>query len=128
MTAYFNHFFPPLSYRRITHKNDPVPLLPFAKWGFHHHQTEYYIEKLDLPPSVEDVRMCEGNEDETCAASGSVNMLQILWSHRDYFNRLGLCFPDGWRKVLEGTGGVCDKVVSGMGSVVAFSHSSFDGA
>ncbi|KAF3940141.1 Lipase [Dactylella cylindrospora] len=102
LSAYINHRFPPPTYRRITHKSDPVPLLPFSKWGFKHHQTEYYIEKLDLPQSPDDVRMCEGDEDESCAASGNVNMLQLLWSHRDYFNRLGLCVPDGWRRVLDG--------------------------
>ncbi|KAK6343939.1 hypothetical protein TWF696_007592 [Orbilia brochopaga] len=102
LSYYLNLLFPPPTYRRVTHKSDPVPLLPFAKWGFVQHRTEYFIEKLDLPQAPEDVRICEGDEDEHCAASGSVNMLQLLFSHRDYFNRLGLCLPSGWRRVLDG--------------------------
>lgn len=105
LSQYINLLLPPPTYRRITHKSDPVPLLPFSKWGFVHHATEYFIEKVDLPPTPDDVRVCEGDEDENCAASGSVNMLQLLWSHRDYFNRLGLCVPDGWRRVLDGAWG-----------------------
>ncbi|KAK6362772.1 hypothetical protein TWF730_000227 [Orbilia blumenaviensis] len=105
LSQYINHLLPHPTYRRITHKSDPVPLLPFSKWGFVHHATEYFIEKEDLPPTAEDVMICEGDEDERCAASGSVNMLQLLWSHRDYFNRLGLCVPDGWRRVLDGVWG-----------------------
>ncbi|KAJ6259971.1 Lipase [Drechslerella dactyloides] len=102
LSHYLNLFFPPPTYRRITHKSDPVPLLPFAKWGFVQHRTEYFIEKVDLPQAPEDVRICVGDEDEHCAAGGSANMVQILFSHRDYFNRLGLCLPTGWRRVLDG--------------------------
>ncbi|EWC43896.1 hypothetical protein DRE_01248 [Drechslerella stenobrocha 248] len=102
LSHYLDALFEPDMYRRITHKSDPVPLLPFAKWGFVQHRTEYFIEKVDLPQAPEDVRICEGDEDESCAAGGTVNMLQILFSHRDYFNRLGLCLPTGWRKVMDG--------------------------
>ncbi|KAF3218917.1 hypothetical protein TWF679_000329 [Orbilia oligospora] len=105
LSQYINLLLPAPNYRRITHKSDPVPLLPFSKWGFLHHATEYFIEKEDLTPTPEDVRVCEGDEDETCAASGSANMLQLFWSHRDYFHRLGLCVPDGWRRVLDGAWG-----------------------
>ncbi|KAF3916818.1 Lipase [Dactylellina cionopaga] len=105
LSHYINYLLPPPAYRRITHKSDPVPLLPFSKWGFEQHQTEYFIDKLDLPQRPEDVRQCEGDEDPECAAGGSVNAVQLLWSHRDYFNRLGLCVPDGWRRVLDGVWG-----------------------
>ncbi|EPS35804.1 hypothetical protein H072_10775 [Dactylellina haptotyla CBS 200.50] len=105
LSHYINERFPHPLYRRITHKSDPVPLLPFSKWGFWQHETEYYIDKLDLPQTPEDVRICDGDEDPECAASGSVNVVQLLWSHRDYFNRLGLCVPDGWRRYLDGAWG-----------------------
>ncbi|KAF3914605.1 Lipase [Arthrobotrys entomopaga] len=101
LSHYINLYLPHPMYRRITHKSDPVPLLPFSKWGFVQHETEYFIEKLDLPVTYEDVRVCEGDEDPECAAGGSVNVVQLLWSHRDYFNRLGLCVPDGWRRYLD---------------------------
>ncbi|KAK6538287.1 hypothetical protein TWF694_011166 [Orbilia ellipsospora] len=101
LSHYINTYLPHPMYRRITHKSDPVPLLPFSKWGFVQHETEYFIEKLDLPVTYEDVKVCEGDEDPECAAGGSVNVVQLLWSHRDYFNRLGLCVPDGWRRYLD---------------------------
>jgi hypothetical protein len=101
LAEYMNTHFTPETYRRITHKSDPVPLLPFKDWGFIQHETELYIERLDLPTTYEDVRICEGNEDESCAASGTVNALQLLYAHRDYFNRLGLCVPQGWKGIRE---------------------------
>ncbi|KAF3912088.1 Lipase [Orbilia brochopaga] len=57
LSYYLDLLLPPPTYRRITHKSDPVPLLPFAKWGFTQHRTEYFIEKLDLPPAPEDIRI-----------------------------------------------------------------------
>lgn len=102
LAAYLDELFTPDTYRRVTHKSDPVPLLPFSKWGFQQHEAEFYIDKVDLPQTADDVRICDGDEDQECAAGGNVNMLQLLWSHRDYFNRLGLCVPSGWR----GIGGI----------------------
>ena len=56
------------TYRRVTHVNDPVPLLPFNEWDYVPHAGEIFISKLDLPPSHSDVRFCHGNEDPTCIA------------------------------------------------------------
>lgn len=53
-------------YRRVTHVNDPVPLLPLEEWGYYMHAGEVYISKLDLSPDVEDLRRCFGDEDPTC--------------------------------------------------------------
>lgn len=58
-----------LRYRRITHVNDPVPLLPLTEWGYVPHAGEIFISKLDLPPSREDVEHCTGNVDKRCIAS-----------------------------------------------------------
>lgn len=114
-------------YRRITHKNDPVPLLPLAEWGYKAHAGEIHITKQDLSPSESDVRMCVGDEDPQCisgaddglkqrlkqflglvslkavrdglAAEASFparfKLWQLLFAHRDYFWRLGLCVPGG---------------------------------
>lgn len=55
-----------LPYRRVTHVNDPVPLLPLTEWGFHSHAGEAYISKAALQPAPEDVRLCRGDNDPKC--------------------------------------------------------------
>lgn len=147
-----------LRFRRVTHINDPVPLLPLDELGYEMHGGEIFISKLDLPPSISDVEICVGNRDLLCIAGpealrtldqlnevlsvntghvGSGNPMEqavlsnerrhllrmnskdhndgrqssfdFLWSlipsrykvwelifaHRDYFWRLGLCVPGG---------------------------------
>lgn len=79
----------------MTHINDPVPLVPFASQGYHHHAHEYFISAPNLPYTKEDVRLCEGSEDPECVAGTSFNILQALTGHRDYFHRMGLCLPVG---------------------------------
>ena len=58
-----------LMYRRVTHVDDPVPLLPLEEWGYKMHAGEVFISKPDLSPSVEDLRHCDGDADPTCIAS-----------------------------------------------------------
>jgi len=55
-----------LLYRRVTHVNDPVPLLPLTEWGFRSHAGEVYISKSDLQPAPEDLRLCSGDNDPEC--------------------------------------------------------------
>ena len=55
-------------YRRITHVDDPVPLLPPKEWGFRMHAREIYISKAELSPDVQDLRYCDGDEDQHCIA------------------------------------------------------------
>ncbi|EXJ96312.1 hypothetical protein A1O1_01438 [Capronia coronata CBS 617.96] len=110
-------------YRRVTHVDDPVPLLPLEEWGYRMHGGEIYISKPSLPAAPADLRHCSGDEDPACIA-GSVSTDQVrddlgegnprnldvkalwelgrrykLWelffAHRDYFWRLGLCVPGG---------------------------------
>ncbi|KFA64110.1 hypothetical protein S40285_00801 [Stachybotrys chlorohalonatus IBT 40285] len=106
------------SYRRVTHNNDPVPLLPLDEWGYRSHAGEIYIAKKDLPPTEQDIHICIGDEDPNCSASESgtnglvrqeqqggeaemagfptrFKIWQLLFAHRDYFWRLGLCVPGG---------------------------------
>ena len=56
------------AYRRVTHVNDPVPLLPLTEWGYRSHAGEVYISKSDLPPAPEDLRLCQGDNDPQCMA------------------------------------------------------------
>lgn len=110
------------SYRRVTHANDPVPLLPLEEWGYHMHAGEIYISKSALPPARSDLHHCNGDQDLNCIAGGvSTNMeeddyveiekadgstvkalwgigkryhlWQLFFAHRDYFWRIGLCVP-----------------------------------
>lgn len=110
-------------YRRVTHVNDPVPLLPLEEWGYRMHAGEIYISKPSLPPHRADIRHCNGDEDPACIAESRPDKeqhdtpdndevgeseLQAMWgigrryrlwelffAHRDYFWRLGLCVPGG---------------------------------
>lgn len=53
-------------YRRVTHVQDPVPLLPLEEWGYRMHAGEIYISKRDLSPDVSDLEHCVGDEDPRC--------------------------------------------------------------
>lgn len=98
-------------YRRVTHAGDPVPLLPLQEWGYRPHAGEVFIARPQLSPGVEDLRLCRGDEDEACIAGAGdedeglvvgpggvptrLRLWQLLFAHRDYFWRLGLCVPGG---------------------------------
>jgi len=86
------------AFRRVTHADDPVPLLPLSEWGYAEHGREIFIAKKDLPPSVEDVRFCGKKGDERCSTDGEwwtrLKLWQMFFAHRDYFWRLGLCVPE----------------------------------
>ncbi|KAI9893573.1 MAG: hypothetical protein M1814_006369 [Vezdaea aestivalis] len=58
----------PGRYRRVTHKSDPVPLLPPGEWGFAMHGSEIFIGKEALSPELEDIWLCEGDRDPQCIA------------------------------------------------------------
>ncbi|OAP62319.1 hypothetical protein AYL99_04522 [Fonsecaea erecta] len=111
------------TYRRVTHVDDPVPLLPLEEWGYRMHAGEIYISKPALPPGRADIRHCKGDEDPACIAdsistekvgtatqeddslasevkemweiSRRYKFWQLFFAHRDYFWRLGLCVPGG---------------------------------
>ncbi|KAJ4397018.1 hypothetical protein N0V93_001242 [Gnomoniopsis smithogilvyi] len=92
------------TYRRVTHVDDPVPLLPLSEWGYRPHGGEVFITKQHLSPGLEDLRLCRGDEDPACIAGSDEGLLgvpsrlklwQLLFAHRDYFWRLGLCVPGG---------------------------------
>ncbi|KAI0401225.1 Alpha/Beta hydrolase protein [Xylaria palmicola] len=116
------------AYRRVTHADDPVPLLPLAEWGYRSHAGEFFISKPELPPTPLDIRPCAGNYDPNCIAGSDgeetewvakaaaekhlssdaealwkwrwqlpvrFRLWGLLFAHRDYFWRLGLCIPGG---------------------------------
>lgn len=57
-----------LRYRRVTHVDDPVPLLPLSEWGYDMHAGEIYISKEALSPDIEDLQVCSGDKDKKCIA------------------------------------------------------------
>ncbi|KZF24675.1 alpha/beta-hydrolase [Xylona heveae TC161] len=57
------------SFRRVTHVDDPVPLLPLREWGYRMHAGEVYISKKPLSPTPTDLQHCFGDEDPACIAS-----------------------------------------------------------
>jgi hypothetical protein len=65
-------------YRRVTHKGDPVPLLPLGEWGYQSHAGEMFIAKSNLSPSLEDIQPCDGDTDERCIAGEDSNLLEIF--------------------------------------------------
>ncbi|CAD0110792.1 unnamed protein product [Aureobasidium uvarum] len=73
-----------LRYRRVTHIDDPVPLLPLTEWGYRMHAGEIYISKSALTPDIQDLRHCIGDEDHGCIAGqdGSLSAESTL-SRRD---------------------------------------------
>ena len=60
-------------YRRVTHVDDPVPLLPLTEWGYQMHAGEVYISKPELSPEVKDLRYCQGDKDPECIAGAEVH-------------------------------------------------------
>lgn len=61
-------------YRRVTHVDDPVVLLPLTEWGYRPHGSELYISKSGLPPDVQDIQRCQGDEDATCSAGSDPSL------------------------------------------------------
>ena len=113
------------TYRRVTHVNDAVPLLPLAEWGYRMHAGEIFISKSALPPTRSDLQHCTGGEDPACISGSQASAMgdeenatlavkswwskgggtkavpsryrlwELFFAHRDYFWRLGLCVPGG---------------------------------
>ncbi|KAE8350173.1 Alpha/Beta hydrolase protein [Aspergillus coremiiformis] len=64
-------------FRKVTHVDDPVPLLPLQEWGYEMHGGEIFISKGALPPSVSDVILCDGDADVHCI-TGAESTLDVL--------------------------------------------------
>ncbi|KAH8177629.1 lipase (class 3) domain-containing protein [Sarocladium implicatum] len=66
------------TFRRVTHKDDPVPLLPLTEWGYRPHGGEIYISKHDLPPAEGDVLACRGTSDPGCSAEEDSTLTEAM--------------------------------------------------
>ena len=55
-----------LKYRRVTHSDDPVPLLPLSEWGYAMHAGEIFISRPSLSPDISDLSRCKGDYDAKC--------------------------------------------------------------
>ncbi|EPQ65856.1 Bgt-4702 [Blumeria graminis f. sp. tritici] len=64
-------------FRRVTHANDPVPLLPLEEWGYRPHSGEIFISKPSLQPDENDLRLCFGNQDTRCIAGTDMAALRF---------------------------------------------------
>lgn len=65
-------------YRRVTHVDDPVPLLPLSEWGYRSHAGEFFISKSELPPEPSDIRSCKGDYDPQCIAGSAGEQLRTI--------------------------------------------------
>lgn len=65
-------------YRRVTHVDDLVPLLPLSEWGYSSHGEEIYISKLALPPENADLRLCEGHSDPQCISGAETTVSSLV--------------------------------------------------
>ncbi|KAF2669673.1 alpha/beta-hydrolase [Microthyrium microscopicum] len=100
--------YEPSNFRRVTHVNDPIPLLPLEEWGYMPHGGEIFLNNSELPPELEDAYHCAGSHDPSCSAGTASSashrwgiptrfkIWQLFFAHRDYFWRLGLCVPEYW--------------------------------
>ncbi|KAL6878727.1 Alpha/Beta hydrolase protein [Trichoderma novae-zelandiae] len=67
------------SYRRVTHVDDPVPLLPPGEFGYKSHGGEIFISKSALSPSETDVQLCIGDADPDCSAKDDSSVEGLLY-------------------------------------------------
>ncbi|KAH1609892.1 hypothetical protein KXX21_004046 [Aspergillus fumigatus] len=65
-------------FRRVTHINDPVPLLPLSEWGYEMHAGEIFIAKEELSPLPHDIRLCQGDNDARCIAGTDGAVTRML--------------------------------------------------
>jgi hypothetical protein len=98
-------------FRRVTHINDPVPLLPLPEWGYQAHAGEIFISRSELPPALEDVHICAGNHDPRCIA-GSETPVSLPVLNREINSRgSSVSGLDCHSREESGSGG--DQVVMG---------------
>ena len=102
-----------LEFRRVTHVNDPVPLLPLEEWGYKMHAGEIFISKPDLSPSISDIRLCHGDQDASCIAGADDESLSLMLNElggdhhpvwADHYMRQAILSSKGkTRSVLDNT-------------------------
>lgn len=65
-------------FRRVTHVDDPVPLLPPREWGYRAHAGEIFISRSELPPTIEDLHVCENDSDPRCSAGSLLELHRAM--------------------------------------------------
>lgn len=105
-------------FRRVTHINDPVPLLPLREWGYSPHAGEIFIAKSDLPPSREDMHHCVGDYDPSCIAGSEISAL-LVEMYRDFNAPVGLAASK-----TEDCRSSCGDAVSGEQAVLGHVQAS----
>lgn len=65
------------TFHRVTHRDDPVPLLPPAEWGYLSHAGEIYLSNKKLPVEIGDLRSCDGDADTNCSAGAEASPEEI---------------------------------------------------
>jgi len=95
-----------LGVHRVTHANDPVPMIPFMKMGFRHMSTEVYYKSSTRRGFV----VCDGSgEDDTCnfgrtdefaKAAATCALTPSLCPHLTYLTAL---------KTIDMTGDSCSQ-------------------
>ncbi|KAI7472124.1 extracellular lipase [Hortaea werneckii] len=90
-------------YRRVTHVDDPVPLLPLTEWGYAAHAGEIFIAKKALSPDLQDLIICDGDSDPDCIAGqhGTVDTSRIA-QKRDLVASVKEAVPDVIRQPWDG--------------------------
>lgn len=96
-------------YRRVTHVDDPIPLLPLTEWGYRMHAGEVYIGKKHLTPGVEDLQMCEGDEDTSCIAGAEPHLSSADSKFSLY---------DDWDELQPNLGAYDERMAGGGKSVM----------
>ncbi|KAL2857718.1 Alpha/Beta hydrolase protein [Aspergillus pseudoustus] len=95
-------------FRRVTHVNDPVPLVPLQEWGYEMHGGEIYISRVELPFSADDVIYCKGAHDEDCiaGAEGDIRDVATAAAFSSPSRTPGMGFPETTREqqVLSDSG------------------------
>jgi len=87
-------------YRRVTHVDDPVPLLPLTEWGYRMHAGEVFISKSSLAPEVADLRYCDGDDDESCIAGAEKGPRVLKYPRKE--QSIDLKNFEDWREETKG--------------------------
>jgi hypothetical protein len=81
---------------RITHLDDPVPVLPSLDLGYHHTSPEYWLSdgtSTTVNYAVSDIKICTGISSTSCNA-GQSGVSSDFTAHDYYFEYITVCAPD----------------------------------
>ncbi|KAF4636635.1 hypothetical protein G7Y89_g1443 [Cudoniella acicularis] len=79
------------TFHRVTSLDDNVPQATTIEQGYYHGGTEYWIQK-EPDPKPEDIKVCNGSEDQTCNAghwTKPTDSQGVNAAHITYFIQVG---------------------------------------